>query len=100
MMETIINLTVEWRLDPFSNYAENQILSFENYLLKKVLAENAYFIKMNTKNFTLMRTDKSNLTLSSLNIQLPHQNTILEIKELASNYYENFKLNSHNLILN
>ena len=47
-----------------------------------------------------MRTDKSNLTLSSLNIQLQHQNTILEIKELASNYYENFKLNSHNLILN
>ena len=90
----------EWRLDQFSNYAENQILNFENYLLKKVLAENAYFIKMNTKNFTLMRTDKSNLTLSNLNIQLPNQNTILEIKELASNYYEKFKLNSHKFILN
>ena len=54
----------EWNTNSFENYEENTCLKFNNYYLKTAPSTNAYFIKMNINDYTLIKQNNSSLQLS------------------------------------
>lgn len=79
----------EWRSSSgLLTFQENQTILFSNFFLKRSTNTNSYSIKMNLHQYTLIKTDTSNLQQSSLVINRPASLRIHQIFELASNYYK------------
>jgi hypothetical protein len=79
----------EWNTNSFENYEENTCLKFNNYYLKTAPSTNAYFIKMNINDYTLIKQNNSSLQLSDEQISIPPSQNLENILILKGN---NFRL--------
>jgi hypothetical protein len=88
----------EWNSNSFENYEENSCLKFTNYYLKTAPSTNAYFIKMNIKDYTLIKQNNSLLQLSNEHISVPPSQNIEIILNLTGNIYKNDIIQFCNLV--
>jgi hypothetical protein len=79
----------EWNTNSFENYEENTCLKFNNYYLKTAPSTNAYFIKMNINDYTLIKQNNSSLQLSDEQISIPPSQNLENILIMKGN---NFRL--------
>ena len=86
----------EWNTNSFENYEENTCLKFNNYYLKTAPSTNAYFIKMNFNDYTLIKQNNSTLQLSDEQISIPPSQNLENILILKGN---NLPLIPFNLVL-